>query len=497
MENQESYDVLNKIELVGSKKLTSKNKELIPHLEKLKLNDNLLQYEKNRISNIDNSFKNIVSYQKIDSCILPIDIKKILGEKLYNNTNILLQKMIDINNKYVGQIVSSALISLNNNKEHLSIRYEMLELGKEYCAKRIIKTNNRDKDEVERYFRIYREILPWLDQNVSERENTIFSSFLDLLLEYIPHFLYEQTFNKYVEIKNRDQLIIKDAISSQKKQLIKEQFYFYNFHQNHLEELLKFTTSIQFPSNIDSLSKDGLLKKVFDLAQDIKWWGTFMCSSYKNFDNLISIIQGELDVSWSWNSDNSIGFISFWFDNKELVKQLKKRRILQVSLNYEGVFEDGVRRWVSLLNIYDTNNNLSGLKINLFIIEKIHSYLDSIYCKIDVNKILNQYLGKINNDDLIVEDKEKIIFTDNNTPKIDKNEIFKIKQSRLFNHLESIGCEIRGGKGSEITIYKFGGKHYTMGHHKRDEYVYSPTIINILKTLNISLEDFALSISRD
>ena len=47
MENQESYDVLNKIELVGSKKLTSKNKELIPHLEKLKLNDILLQYEKN------------------------------------------------------------------------------------------------------------------------------------------------------------------------------------------------------------------------------------------------------------------------------------------------------------------------------------------------------------------------------------------------------------------------------------------------------------------
>ena len=67
------------------------------------------------------------------------------------------------------------------NRE-LHLRNDMLELSKEYCNQRISKTNNRDKDQIERYHRIYNEILPWFDQNVSERKNTIFSIFLDYCL---------------------------------------------------------------------------------------------------------------------------------------------------------------------------------------------------------------------------------------------------------------------------------------------------------------------------
>ena len=264
----------------------------------------------------------------------------------------------------------------------------------------------------------------------------------------------------------------------------------------HIQDLLNFSISIELPSNIELLSKGELLEKNLELTQDIKWWGSYMSSSYKNFDNLISIIQDEFDISWSWNNDNAIGFISFWFDNKELAKQLRQRRTLQVILNYDGIIEDKIRRWVSLQNIYDINNNLLALKVNLFIIDKIHSYLESIYIKMDHNKILNQYIKEINDDALVIKE-EKIIVTTIDTPKINKKNIYKIKQSKLFLLLESLGCEIRGGKGSEITIYKYGGKHYTMGHHKKDEDVYPPTIINILKTLRISIQDFILNISRD
>ncbi|PRM98009.1 hypothetical protein CJ667_04180, partial [Aliarcobacter cryaerophilus] len=463
------------------------NKDVISHIKKLGLDDNLLEYEKNKILDIERSIRDVVNYQEINTCIIPIDKSKILGKELYDRLNILLRKMVDINNKYVGQIVTSALINLSENKEYFSIRNEFLELSKEYCSKRISKINNKDKDQVDRYYRIYHEILPWFDQKISIRENTIFYSFIDLFLEYIPYFLYEHTFKQYVEIKDRTSINLIGNIALEKREFIKNQLYLYNFHQNFLKELLSLTNSIQLSSNLESLNKDELLKKVFELAQDIKWWGTFMSSSYKDSDNLIPIIKDEFDISWAWNFDNSIGFISFWFDNNELNKQLKKKRIFQVVLNYDGVFEDKIRRWISTLNINNIDN-LYALKINLFILEKIYSYLENIYNKIDHNKILNQFMNKHNNN-LIIEDEEKNI-ADLDDVKFDKNEIFTIKQSRLLIILKSIGCEIREGKGSEISIYKFGGKHYTMGHHKKDEYIYPPTIINILKTLNISPKDF-------
>ncbi|NRB38349.1 MAG: hypothetical protein HRU20_07750 [Pseudomonadales bacterium] len=492
MKNKKNDEVLNEMNLVGTKKLISANKYSIPHLQKMGLSDELLGYEESRISHAKNSVTDVVNYQEKDSYILPSDKKKILGAKLYDDFNLLLKKIIDINNKFVGKEVIAASVVLNGNEELLSIRHDLLELSKEYCNKRISKTNNRDKDQLDTYHRIYNEILPWFDQNVAEIKNTVNALFLDLLLEYIPHYLYEHTFQEYVEIRGRS-FFLKHAISSQKKEYMQRQMYLYNFFQSPLKDLLEFTG--QLPADIESLGKDELLENAFDLAQDVKWMGSYMISSYKHSDNLISIVPDKFDITWTWNCDNSIGFISFWFENEELRKQLLLNRVLQIHLNHDGIFEDSIRRWVSLQNIYDTNESLLALQINLFILNKIHSYLETIYRKIDHNKILSRYLESANTDDLSVEDEEKIIVAAIETANTEKKKISKIKQSRLFVLLESLGCEVRSGKGSEITIYKYGGKHYTMGHHKRDEYVHPPTIINILKTLNICPRDFILSIT--
>ena len=55
---------------------------------------------------------------------------------------------------------------------------------------------------------------------------------------------------------------------------------------------------------------------------------------------------------------------------------------------------------------------------------------------------------------------------------------------------EKLGCEVKegkeGGKGSEITVFRPGGKKVILGHHKRNPNLSTAAIKRIQKRLKIS-----------
>ncbi len=66
--------------------------------------------------------------------------------------------------------------------------------------------------------------------------------------------------------------------------------------------------------------------------------------------------------------------------------------------------------------------------------------------------------------------------------------IRSVRMGRFLNILKrEFECEIKNGKGSEVTIYRRGAKKIALGRHRRERSV-SPTKVKmVLAQLSISL----------
>jgi hypothetical protein len=62
---------------------------------------------------------------------------------------------------------------------------------------------------------------------------------------------------------------------------------------------------------------------------------------------------------------------------------------------------------------------------------------------------------------------------------------------RLLSLLsDRFGCEVRQGHGSEITVYRRGGRKRTLGRHKKDPLVHSVIVSDLLKGVGIGLDEW-------
>ena len=55
---------------------------------------------------------------------------------------------------------------------------------------------------------------------------------------------------------------------------------------------------------------------------------------------------------------------------------------------------------------------------------------------------------------------------------------------------DKFACEVQQGKGSEVTLYRIGGKKCLIGHHGGNDPVYQIQVKKILKQLGISLVEW-------
>ena len=71
-----------------------------------------------------------------------------------------------------------------------------------------------------------------------------------------------------------------------------------------------------------------------------------------------------------------------------------------------------------------------------------------------------------------------------------------MRSERLLATLRTLGCEVRSGKGSEITIYRAGGHVFTLGHHRRNAHVGWAQIRRLLKRVEIPVEEWLDTVVR-
>jgi hypothetical protein len=53
------------------------------------------------------------------------------------------------------------------------------------------------------------------------------------------------------------------------------------------------------------------------------------------------------------------------------------------------------------------------------------------------------------------------------------------------------GCEVGRGKGSEVTVWRPGGRKFTLGHHRRNTHVPAHVVRALLKAVGIGAVEWA------
>jgi hypothetical protein len=61
-----------------------------------------------------------------------------------------------------------------------------------------------------------------------------------------------------------------------------------------------------------------------------------------------------------------------------------------------------------------------------------------------------------------------------------------LRAARLLGVLERLGCEVRQGKGSEVTVFRAGGRQFTLGHHGQNPEVRWPVVKRLLSRVGVA-----------
>jgi hypothetical protein len=149
---------------------------------------------------------------------------------------------------------------------------------------------------------------------------------------------------------------------------------------------------------------------------------------------------------------------------------------------------------------------------NLLVLELMHEKLFGFYNQIDFDRIRRRFgvAAEGDADDeaiaLSVRDLAAIEADDGADqshgepgPAADRpratQRIRPLRFRQLRNFLEKrFGCEVRPGKGSEVTFYRPGGRIFTLSHHGSNDEVPSVVVTHLLKRLAIGLDEWRLAV---
>lgn len=74
---------------------------------------------------------------------------------------------------------------------------------------------------------------------------------------------------------------------------------------------------------------------------------------------------------------------------------------------------------------------------------------------------------------------------------VEGHRIPAVRMQTLLRLLERrFGCEVGSGKGSEVTVYRPGGRKFTLGHHTRNTHVPAHVVRALLKAVGITVTEW-------
>lgn len=241
-----------------------------------------------------------------------------------------------------------------------------------------------------------------------------------------------------------------------------------------------------------AMSEDELCQQIRLMASDLQEMRPFLI---KNFhpERMVIRLADQLYGAWEWCLlFGTIAHIHVADTERQVLEKMYSRTGTVVSIGTNGLMFDWRMPW---------DNTLAGAKdrvgsrlaSNRHVLEQFYQKLYESYEKVNFDRIRGT-TPSVDHDDANVEERvlasvvdlaarADVELADHTHP------VGRLPQIRLEPFLvlleRKFGCEVKSGKGSEVTLYRSGGRKVVVGRHKRNRELHSSFVTLIIRRLGI------------
>ena len=437
-----------------------------------------------------------------------------------------LEQLRLLNNSFEGQRVVIAEADLQLSGEHRPLAARIRKWLEQHFETRIKKHSPRDNgDPARKLCRLIGELFDLIAIPYFDRKHTIGYILFEPLRNHVSHVLFTRLLSNYVSIRPSGVYLNLVAIRQSRINKVELELLAKDFAEKHgwyldflpsffdkIRDALSSETRTEMPRVV---SRDSLIQNMNDLAADVIEMRCVVGGS--NPGNLRLAI-GKLVVGLKWATRNSILELHVGQSDDEVTRSIFQNKYgvdssPKVNIGYDGLITDCYRPWHSSETAGDDSD---WLHLNFLLLDRIHSRLFASYERIDFDKLREKARsGSVLPDeedqalavaahDLECREINPVasssisITVDSDAapahltaPKQRAPLLRPIRMQTLLKWLTTqFNCEVTQGKGSEVNVFRLGGRTDTLAHHKRNPEIHVVRLKTLLRKLGINAREF-------
>lgn len=245
-------------------------------------------------------------------------------------------------------------------------------------------------------------------------------------------------------------------------------------------------------------TETGLLSGIASLAADIQAMRPLLVKNFRPEKTVLRLAD-DLWVAWSWQLANGIGNVLVARSEGELLAGIATRRVSEgYSVRHNGLLAYMRTPWRTAVEL----PGATPLAANYALLAWFRDRLFSFYDRIDLARVgagpalppIPEPAGDSSGGDevriavtLSTTDSETACPTGEPLP---NRRVPGIRFLRFERTLEQLGCEVRGAKGSEVSVYRHGYRKYVLGRHRTNREVFPAEIQRVLARLGLTTSEW-------
>lgn len=435
----------------------------------------------------------------------PAFVSRLLPKQLHSALLERLAELRAFNEAMVGTRVDRAEVLLHGDLERRALTERWLRWADAYVAHRLSRKNPRDDDNpLLTYLRIYDELVPWLDQlaygsHEQRRIDTVHRQILGSVVEFIPWRLFQATWSSWIQPTDSGgaNFFPSAPLSPLLRTVAREQLELYTFHTGAGLDIVLAEVA---PVPVDD---DDARVELQSLADDIEEMRPFLVRALRP-ERFVIPLADRLYAAPVWVLLGGHLTLIFQRSERDLIEGIHRMNFaFQLLIGFDGLLRHPVFHW-------RTSEALPApaLAVNLAIVRTVHARLMQAFSRIDVEAMLR---GRQDADEradeqvleplaranalLAIHDDESDDESEQAAALPAASVSLSPRLRQLLVRLErDFDCRVRSGKGSELSLYRPGGRIFTLGRHKRNDRIRWPHLRHLLRTLGIAEEDWVRSV---
>jgi hypothetical protein len=231
------------------------------------------------------------------------------------------------------------------------------------------------------------------------------------------------------------------------------------------------------------------------LADDLLEMKPLLIRGFRPERHVIEVARG-LWGTFVWSVGDVSGFLVLGGTEDEVLKQLHSGHMHRAAaLRLDGRFGATALPWIPVSD--------SHLGWTVAVLEAVHAGLYSAYEKADRGLAQrtadrDAWTDSIDVAAACAELVMRAPETEADALEVRagrRHAVGAVRMGQLLRVLSSrLGCEVAQGKGSEVTVYRPGGKKFVLGHHHRNRHVPSHLVRLLLRKVGIAVEEWRTAV---